>query len=163
MRINNDVNFLNPSFKVKFDLWWAEVKKKYPNAHVFEALRSQERQDWLYASWRTRPWPIVTRTKKSKHLEGKAVDIVFYQGNVLTWNWPYDDLIEIAKKYEIHNLKPIETCHFEDNGKPLKTKDDQLIEQLVKDWIYSGELGTLDQRMLTIVARVYDKTKLKKK
>jgi len=24
----------------------------------------------------------------------------------------------MAKKYEIRNLKPKETCHFEDNGKP---------------------------------------------
>lgn len=43
-----------------------------------------------------------------------AVDVVFVQKN---WNigrnWPYWDLIVMAKKYGIKNLKPRETCHFE--------------------------------------------------
>jgi len=44
---NSDINSLSPSFRKKFDARWAEVKKKYPDATVFEALRSKERQQWL--------------------------------------------------------------------------------------------------------------------
>jgi peptidoglycan L-alanyl-D-glutamate endopeptidase CwlK len=81
MQIINDINRLSPAFRKKFDPRWAEVKAKYPNAHVFETLRTQERQDWLYAQGRTRPGKIVTRTKKSNHADGNAVDIVFLDRN----------------------------------------------------------------------------------
>ncbi len=54
------------------------------------------------------------------HWLGKAVDVVFLNDkNKPTRSWPYDDLIALAKKYNIKNLKPFETCHFEDYGKPL--------------------------------------------
>lgn len=118
MEISSDINSLSPSFRKKFDPWRKEVISKYPNAKVFEARRSQERQNWLYAQGRTRPWKIVTRTKTSNHKDWNAVDIVFVVNWKPTRAWPYDDLIEMAKKYEIRNLKPKETCHFEDNGKP---------------------------------------------
>lgn len=53
--INKDINALDPAFRKKFDARRAEVKSKYPNAEVFETRRSQERQNWLYASGRSRP------------------------------------------------------------------------------------------------------------
>lgn len=55
MKINNDINSLDPQFKKKFDLFWAEVQKLRPDARVFEARRSQERQNELYAQGRTKP------------------------------------------------------------------------------------------------------------
>lgn len=173
---NSDVNSLDPTFRVKFDKWRAEVIAKYPNARVFEARRSIERQKYLYDQWRYKPYEknkVVTRTMNSKHIEGRAVDIVFLDNNWNpTWNGPYDDLIEIAKKYGIFNLKPRETCHFEDNGKALENADNANTEkvnelewlsaddlaclfELQKDKIRNGELLKLDKRMLVIVGRVY--------
>ena len=55
MTINNSIDSLNPTFRIKFDPWWVEVTAKYPNAVIFEARRSQERQNRLYAQGRTRP------------------------------------------------------------------------------------------------------------
>lgn len=52
--INNNINSLDPQFLKKFTPRWKEVKQKYPNAQVFEARRSPERQKRLYASGRTR-------------------------------------------------------------------------------------------------------------
>ena len=78
--INNSINSLSDNFRKKFDPWRVEVLKKYPNAVVFEARRSQERQKYLYAQGREKPYEnnhIVTRTMDSKHLSGDAVDIVF--------------------------------------------------------------------------------------
>jgi len=75
---NSDINSLSAKFRKKFDARWVEVIKKYPDARVFEARRSLERQKRLYAQGRTRPGNIVTRTLKSRHLDGDAVDIVFY-------------------------------------------------------------------------------------
>lgn len=43
---------------------------------VWEAYRSQERQDYLYAQGRTREGTIVTWTKHSKHTKRRAVDFV---------------------------------------------------------------------------------------
>jgi len=43
---------------------------------IGETWRSPERQKWLYASGRTRNGPIVTKTLNSRHIIGKAIDIV---------------------------------------------------------------------------------------
>ena len=53
--INNNIDSLSPNFRKKFDLRRTEVLSKYPNAVVFEARRSQERQNWLYTQGRSRP------------------------------------------------------------------------------------------------------------
>lgn len=72
----------------------------------------------------------------------------------------------MAKKYGIRNLAPKELCHFEDDWTPLQqtgpqpqlsTEDTKYLLQLQEDKIRSGELGNLDQRMLVIVARIYNK------
>ena len=50
---------------------------------VLEGMRTLERQRELYAQGRTAPGNIVTWTMNSKHLEGKAVDLVPYP---IDWN-----------------------------------------------------------------------------
>lgn len=50
---------------------------------VIEGVRSLSRQRELYAQGRTSPGKIVTWTLKSKHIMGKAVDLVPYP---LDWN-----------------------------------------------------------------------------
>ena len=50
---------------------------------VMEGVRTLDRQCELYAQGRTAPGKIVTWTMKSKHIEGKAVDLVPYP---LDWN-----------------------------------------------------------------------------
>lgn len=138
---NSDINSLSKRFRERFDKFWKEVINKYPNAVVFETLRTPDRQKWLYAQWRTRPWKIVTWTLKSNHFTWDAVDIVFRNtktGN-LEWVWPYMDIIEIAKKYWIRNLYPAETAHFEfDTNVVTKTFDkDSVLKDL---WVIWGKL-----------------------
>lgn len=138
----SDINLLEPGFKKKFDLWRTEVLKRYPNARVFESKRPQERQERLYSQWRTRPGKIITNIKHiGMHWLGKAVDVVFLNDkNQPTRSWPYDDLIALAKKYNIKNLKPFETCHFEDNGKPLSLPQTIM---LVFETIYKEKFWTI--------------------
>ena len=50
---------------------------------VMEGVRTLDRQRELYAQGRTAPGKIVTWTMKSRHIEGKAVDLVPYP---LDWN-----------------------------------------------------------------------------
>lgn len=45
---------------------------------VLEGVRTLARQRELYAQGRTKPGKIVTWTMKSKHIEGKAVDLIPY-------------------------------------------------------------------------------------
>lgn len=54
---------------------------------VIEGRRTIERQKELYAQGRTAPGKIVTWTMKSKHIDGKAVDLApcDEKGNIL-WN-----------------------------------------------------------------------------
>lgn len=119
----NGIKLLSADFRLKFDPRRKEVIALYPNARVFETLRTKERQERLYSIGRTQVLDRkpITRTLKSAHLLWDAVDVVF---NDTKWNptrnWPYDQLITLAKRYGIKNLKPRETCHFEDDGTPYK-------------------------------------------
>lgn len=158
MTINNSIDSLNPTFRIKFDPWWAEVTAKYPNAVIFEARRSQERQNRLYAQGRTRPWKIVTRTLTSNHRDWNAVDVVFRNNWKLEWIWPYNDLIDMAKKYWIKNLKPRETCHFEDDWTAYEVVKDPLIQALIDDWIWNGvEWEWMTKRIWLVIAKLYNK------
>ena len=132
----NSIDLLSKNFKAKFILRWDEVSKKYPNARVFESLRTKERQQWLYWVGRTHSLERkpITWTLVSKHLTWDAVDIVFNDSKWNpTWNWPYAELIEMAKVYGIDNLSPTETCHFQDNGKPLEYKLSEADQKVIKE------------------------------
>ncbi len=53
---------------------------------VIEGVRSLARQKQLYAQGRTAPGKVVTWTLKSKHIEGKAVDLGPVKNGALDWN-----------------------------------------------------------------------------
>jgi len=48
--------------------------------------RTQEEQNDLYEQGRSKPGPVVTWTRKSKHIEGKAFDIVIMKNGKPDWN-----------------------------------------------------------------------------
>jgi len=56
----------------------ASLAKPEEDFSVLEGLRTLARQRRLYAQGRTRPGPVVTWTLNSKHIEGKAVDLLPY-------------------------------------------------------------------------------------
>lgn len=53
-------------------------------------LRTQEEQDALYEQGRSKPGPIVTWTRRSKHIEGIAFDIAIVKDGRATWNMKVD-------------------------------------------------------------------------
>lgn len=53
---------------------------------VTSTRRTQEDQDALYAKGRTEPGRIVTWTRKSRHIGGKAFDIAVLIGGRVTWD-----------------------------------------------------------------------------
>lgn len=118
---DRDLNKLESKFRRKVEFFLAEAKRKGHAIMMFEGRRSKARQERLYAQWRTRPGKIVTRTLNSRHLTGQAVDIVFVVNGQPSRKGNYDALITIGKQFQLRNLKPLETAHFEDNGIPLNS------------------------------------------
>ena len=131
--IDNSTATLDPVFKTKVENMWKEIRAAWLDCFIFEWRRSLQRQYELFGKWRSavtlkKAWvpiqyanpkaKIVTRTIQSKHLEWKAIDIVFDSNKdpkikAPSWNWNYTLLIAIAKKYWIQNLSPLEVCHFQ--------------------------------------------------
>ena len=95
---------------------------------VFEGKRSSQRQRWLYGQGRSklqcmkagispaysRPGSIVTKTLDSKHIPGKAVDII---SKSTLWSNPafFAALKQEAAKENLHVLN-FEQCHIEWRG-----------------------------------------------
>lgn len=57
---------------------------------ISEGVRTLERQKELVKAG-------ASRTLKSKHLEGKAIDVVAYVGGKVAWDWPLYE--KIAKAF----------------------------------------------------------------
>lgn len=91
---------------------------------ITEGLRSITRQKELYAQGRTTPGKIVTKTMRSRHLTGHAVDIVAYKDGKISWaNHLYAKIAkafyEAAEEYDIlikwgHDIQGLDDdAHFE--------------------------------------------------
>ena len=83
---------------------------------AFETLRTMARQRWLYGYGRThhRNKRPVTWTMQSKHLVGKAIDVISKKHG---WGNPkfYQALHREAKKVCLHRIAR-EACHLEWRG-----------------------------------------------
>ena len=72
---------------------------------VIEGVRTLERQRELYAQGRTAPGKIVTWIMKSKHIEGKAVDLVPYPldwNDIEKFNKIKDAMFQAAKELDVN-------------------------------------------------------------
>ncbi len=72
---------LDPELQAKLARVMSRVRDETGHdVQVAETVRSQARQDALFAQGRETPGPVVTWTKNSKHTEGRAVDLVLDNG-----------------------------------------------------------------------------------
>jgi peptidoglycan L-alanyl-D-glutamate endopeptidase CwlK len=79
--VQDSWNGLTPEFREKLSQLVAALKARGFKPWVYETTRSRARQDWLYASGRTRPGPIVTDVDgsyqgKRGHGSGTAADVI---------------------------------------------------------------------------------------
>lgn len=110
---NTSIESLEPTTRQAVAAVIAELRSAGYDPVVFEARRTPERQRWLYGVGRTHSrWrKPVTWTLKSKHLEGRAADVI---SKSRLWNWPefYAALARTAKKHGLKTLTK-ERCHIE--------------------------------------------------
>lgn len=70
----------------------AAIKRSNVDFGVSEGLRTEERQKELVSKG-------ASKTMKSKHLEGKAVDLIGYIGGKVSWEiTTYDDIADAVKQ-----------------------------------------------------------------
>lgn len=128
--------------RVMVELAMAEIAALQIKADLFETLRSQARQNWIYCQGRTVEECIAagisvafakryadpkdgehTWTLNSKHKTGRAVDIVPYINGKLTWSHDEKEqniIEEVMKKYGFECgtnwEKNRDSCHYEVDG-----------------------------------------------
>ncbi len=109
----SDVNSLVPYVRDRVLAILAAMRAEGFDPVVFEAKRSEERQRWLYAYGRTRSKgkKPITWTLNSRHLVGKAADIISKSRG---WNDPtfFHALAEAAIAEGMHTIAQ-EACHVQ--------------------------------------------------
>lgn len=108
-----DIGALTPQMQERVRRVIEKMRQRGFDPVLFESKRTLERQRWLYGVGRTHMrWrKPVTWTLKSKHLEGRAADIISRSRG---WNWPefYAALRAEARAAGLRTLR-VEGCHVE--------------------------------------------------
>ena len=90
--INKNMSALYPEARKRLEAWLAAANKAFPQFRITigETRRTLERQQWLFASGRTRAGMIVTYTIDSNHRLGCAADFVIVRKLtpfIAVWDW----------------------------------------------------------------------------
>ncbi len=108
-----DIDSLWEPFRRKVERLLERMTELGFDPMVFEAARSRERQEWLYGFGRThhKGSKPVTWTMNSRHLVGKAADIISKSRG---WSWPefYAALKAEAQRLGLATIAQ-EGCHVQ--------------------------------------------------
>ena len=110
--MQTDMAALDPAFRDRLEKVIDRMRDEFGRAvTVVETVRSQARQDALFAQGRTAPGAIVTWTKNSKHGKGLAADLVV-DGS---WQNPagYAELAAVARQEGLRTLGSRDPGHVE--------------------------------------------------
>lgn len=103
----HDFSSIAPGFALRLFLHLRDANKAGLRVGLFEGLRTEARQRWLYAQGRTRPGPRVTNVNDPRwgwHFFGLAGDVAFLS-SAGDWYWPATEdsrwrkLKELGAKY----------------------------------------------------------------
>jgi len=156
---NRNIDDLTPQFAQKVKLFFAKCIAVWIQIRMDDWFRSDARQKYLLWQWRTekqllwrwltaaeaklyaRNWKQVTRTLKSDHMTGEAIDVFFENwlpslypptvemrervgaiANEFWIEWPYKDKWRWTDK-----------MHFSDNGEPLNLETRLFYERIRQD------------------------------
>jgi uncharacterized protein YcbK (DUF882 family) len=110
--IERDVARLDPEFRERLERVMQRMRTEFGHeVTVVETVRSQARQNALFAQGRTAPGPVVTWTKNSRHGKGLAADLMVDGA----WQHPegYAHLAEVAKQEGLRTLGARDPGHVE--------------------------------------------------
>ncbi len=113
---NRDINSLEPYVAERVRTVMEAMRARHMDPVIFEAARTHERQTWLYGKGRSHhlTQKPITWTMDSRHIVGKAVDII---SKTRLWSHPrfYVALAEEGRRVGLHPLR-VERCHLEYRG-----------------------------------------------
>ena len=87
---NRKIDELLPELQDKYILFRETMTEAGLDFIITCTKRTQEEQNELYAQGRTKPGRKVTWTLKSKHIEGKAFDILIIKNGKAQWDTNID-------------------------------------------------------------------------
>jgi len=103
---------LVPEMRTRLERVIERMESEYGfTVEVVETVRSQERQDALFAQGRSTPGPVVTWTRNSKHLDGRAADVVIDGGYDNAAG--FERLARVAREEGLRTLWPRDPGHVE--------------------------------------------------
>ena len=105
------LTLLDPLFRAPLQRVIARLEKEGHSVEVVETVRSQARQDALFAQGRTLPGPVVTWTRDSSHRVGRAADLRIDGGTADART--LQRLAQIAAEEGLHTLGPLDPGHVE--------------------------------------------------
>ena len=105
---------LERTFRTKLELALCALRSKGFNPVLVEGRRSQGRQSWLYGvgRWHHKRRRPVTWTMESRHLKGKAADIIEARDGYDN-NWFFVQLGLCCQSEGLRTL-PHDRCHVEE-------------------------------------------------
>ena len=110
--VRSETEALVPEVRQRLERVIERMESEYGyTVSVVETVRTQERQDALFAQGRTAPGPIVTWTRNSKHIDGLAADVVIDGG--YTNGAGFERLARVAKEEGLRTLWPRDPGHIE--------------------------------------------------
>jgi peptidoglycan LD-endopeptidase CwlK len=83
--MSRDIKQCTPELQKAYELFCYEMDGADIPFILTCAKRTQQEQDALWEQGRSRPGPIVTWTRHSKHIEGKAFDFVILKDGKPDW------------------------------------------------------------------------------
>ena len=129
MFINRDLDLLAPAVKDRAECALFACNQAGYKLRIFEAFRSPERQNSLYAQGRTKPGKIVTNAKawQSWHQYGVAVDVAFFDARRWSWVGDFKEPSHFFEAEGFHWLSPFEQVHYEWTHPQLSLPEANLI------------------------------------
>ncbi|MCA0375370.1 MAG: M15 family metallopeptidase [Gemmatimonadetes bacterium] len=110
-----DVAALDPELQARLAKVMQRMQDEFGHdVQVVETVRSQDRQDWLFAQGRTRGGPVVTWTRDSAHTQGAAVDVMIDGG--YTNRDAFALLQRVAREEGLRTLGDRDPGHLELQG-----------------------------------------------
>ena len=146
--VERDIARLDPAFRERLERVMERMQKEFGHdVSVVETVRTQARQNALYAQGRTAPGQVVTWTKNSKHGKGLAADLMVDS----EWNNPqgYAHLAEIARQEGLRTLGARDPGHVELAGESGVSND--TLGSLLGD--LQGEAGDSARQLRATVSQ----------